>query len=100
MIELQIKGATYSSSRSTALREIRFALLLTVNGLSRCVVCVCRAQLDGCIEQVQAQLAEKRQMLHHYSALGPSFTALAAHYHSLQSEMDNKRWALQELAKS
>lgn len=60
---------------------------------------VCRAQLDVHTAQLQEQLAEKQRMLQHYSALGPSFTSLADCYHSLQSEAENKRWALLELTK-
>ena len=43
---------------------------------------------------------QTRQTLQHYVALGEKFANLAAEHREVLAEIENKRWALTELAKS
>ena len=43
---------------------------------------------------------ETRQTLEHYVALGERFAHLAGEHREVLAEIENKQWALRELAKS
>lgn len=43
---------------------------------------------------------QTRQTLQHYVALGEKFASLATEHREVLAEIENKRWALTELAKS
>jgi len=65
-----------------------------------CVCCVGRSQLLSAQQHVEQELMQTRQTLQHYVALGEKFASLAAEHCEVLAEIENKRWALTELAKS
>ena len=62
--------------------------------------CVGRSQLLSAQRHVEQELMETRQTLQHYVALGERFARLAREHHEVLAEIENKQWALRELAKS
>ena len=62
--------------------------------------CVGRSQLLSAQQHVEQELMQTRQTLQHYVALGEKFASLATEHHEVLAEIENKRWALTELAKS
>ena len=59
-----------------------------------------RSYLDSAYQQLELQLLDAQQSLEHYQSLGPDFMSLAEEYHQVMAEIENKKWALEELAKS
>ena len=62
--------------------------------------CVGRSQLLSAQRHVEQELMETRQTLQHYVALGERFAHLAGEHREVLAEIENKQWALRELAKS
>uniref|UniRef100_A0A8C8RSG4 HAUS augmin-like complex subunit 4 n=1 Tax=Pelusios castaneus TaxID=367368 RepID=A0A8C8RSG4_9SAUR len=57
-----------------------------------------RAGLQDAVQQQEQELAAARELLDTYESLGPEFEGLVQEYGWLCGQVENKRWALQELS--
>ena len=51
-------------------------------------------------KKLEERLIQSRQILSHYHNLGEEFSQLVRQYQEILSEVENKKWALNELAKT
>jgi hypothetical protein len=61
---------------------------------------LCRQELSDVLAVKERDLHRVRMALQAYSSLGYGFDQLAEEYSALMRELENKEWALSELAKS